>query len=321
LDAVYGLRWPDGWGVLGKVLERHPDGAVTRELTVKAGSAPVPGALVTLDTRVYQGDPQEALGISFEEVQISGELGIYPAWHIPGDPSAWVILVHGNAMTRRDSLRFLPALVESGVSVLVPSYRNDEVAPRNDDGELTYGKEEWRDLEAAVAFALARGAESIAIEGLSMGGAVVSAFLLESPLAGQVAGVILDSPVLDFERSVEHQAADENLPLVPLPLPPTLVTTAEWWASIRFGIDWDDTRYLERANEFHVPMLIIHGTADDTVPVATSKELTTLRPDLVMDAYFVEDAGHVASWNLRPEEYERRLLAFLQAISLIPSSE
>ena len=314
-DGVFGVRWEGGWGVLGAISGRTPDGAVTREFTHQAGTGLAPGTLVSVGSQVYPEDPLFGRGIPFEEVDIAGEGGMYPAWFVPGRGSTWFVFVHGNSMARSDALRILPAIAGAGLPVLVPSYRGDPGAPDAPDGRLTYGKREWRDLEAAVRYALDNGAQSVVLEGMSMGGAVVMAFLLESPLAAAVSAVVFDAPLLDFERTVEFQAGNETIPFLGLPLPGTLVETAEWLAARRFGVDWAYTRYLDRARELRQPILLIHGTEDEDVPIATSEELARLRPDLVREFYAVPGAGHVEAWNVNATEYERRVLAFIAANS------
>jgi pimeloyl-ACP methyl ester carboxylesterase len=201
--------------------------------------------------------------------------------------------------------------------VLVPTYRGVEGAPEDPDGRLTYGKREWRDLEAAVRYAVDHGATAVVLEGMSMGGAVVAAFLLESDLAPQVTGVIFDSAALHFEASVDLQAGDEELPVLGLPLPDVLVETAKWMTEFRFDVDYDYTNYLAQAGELGIPILLIHGTDDDVVPVDTSEELARLRPDLVRDLYVVTGAGHVEAWNTDPAEYERRVLAFITGLGAL----
>ncbi len=314
-EGTFGLTWEGGSGILGPIRGVGNDGSVTREFEPGSGAPPSVGTLAEWDSKVYPVDPLTGLGIEFQEVTFAGELGDYPAWYIPGNGTTWFIFVHGNGMTRRDSLRMLPSLVEAGLPVLVPTYRNDEGAPSNMRDRLTYGKEEWRDLESAVDYALANGAESVVVEGLSMGGAVVSAFLRESPLAVRVKGVILDSPVLDFEAVVEFQAEDSRLPLVGLPLPVTLLNSAEFLAERRFGIDWGYTDYFPTRQPG--PTLLIHGDEDGVVPIATSDAFAAMWPEANIDYWRVPGAGHVESWNTDPAEYERRMLALLASLGVV----
>lgn len=310
-DGTFGLAWDGGYALLGAILDESGD-RVTREFGVIQGEPPAAGARAEVDARIYAGEP----GGDISEVSYRGELGDYPAWFVAGERDTWFIFVHGNSMTRGDGLRMLPTAVEAGMPALVITYRNDGGAPEDPGGRLTYGKHEWRDVEAAVQYALNEGASSVVIEGMSMGGGIVTAFLLESELATKVAGVILDAPMLDFDAAVEHQAKEERLPLVGLPLPGTLVSTAEWLAGRRFGVDWDYLDYLDRAGELDAPILLIHGGDDDDVPLATSERLAEARPDLVRDFYVAEGAGHAESWNADPEEYRRRMLAFFAMLAI-----
>ncbi len=310
-DGVFGIAWDGGWGTVGSITSTTSDGAVTREFHYHAGAALAEGMHASLNSHVYQGDPLSGLGIPFEDVRFDGPLGQYPAWYVRGDSSTWFIFVHGNGMRLGDALRIIPAVSAAGFPVLVPTYRNDPGAPEDPSGRLSYGKNEWHDLEAAVRYALDHGARSVVIEGVSMGGAVTVAFLLESPLAEKVSGVVLESPLLDFDASLEYQARSESLPLVGLPLPGTLVDAAQWIAARRFGVDWNYTNYLPRLGGLKPPILLIHGADDENVPVSTSRELAKRRPDLVTEFWVVPGAAHVEGWNARPAEYERRVVAFL----------
>jgi pimeloyl-ACP methyl ester carboxylesterase len=76
-------------------------------------------------------------------------------------------------------------------------------------------------------------------------------------------------------------------------------------------VNWDETDYLAQSNELHAPMLIFHGTNDDSVPLATSQKLAILRPDIV--TLVTTDASHVRSWNESPGEYRSAIIEFLLA--------
>ena len=69
------------------------------------------------------------------------------------------------------------------------------------------------------------------------------------------------------------------------------------------------------------PILLFHGTADATVPVATSDALAAARPDLVKTYERVPGAGHVRSWNLAPVRYEQDVRAFLARLPAAPAGQ
>lgn len=310
-DGIWGLEWRGGYGQVGAV-RSSGGGVVVRDFTHLTGSELTIGTLVDLDERAFPQDPAVGLGIHFEEVTYEGELGSYPAWFVDGDGSTWVILVNGNAMTQRDGLRLLSIVTELGYPSLTITYRNDEGAPEDPRGMLRYGLTEWRDVQAAVRYAIDSGATDVVLAGFSMGGGIVVNFLYRSSLADLVRSVILEAPMLDFGRTVDFQASREELPFIGLPLPRSLTAVAKWLADLRFGVDWGALDYLEDVDRLEVPILLFHGTEDLDVPEATSAELAAARPDLVEYAR-VARAAHMECWNVDPDAYAEAVAAFLGA--------
>src|SRR5215211_1108231 len=230
--GVWGMQWPTGYGQVTTIMARG-QGTVTRAFHQLTGRPLAAGAGVALDNKAFPQNPRVGLGLPFQDVTYPGPLGSYPAWLVPGARDTWAILVHGNAMDRLDTIKVVPALHRLGLPVLMISYRNDAGAPPDPTGMLRYGRTEWQDLAAAAQYALGHGARRLLLVGYSMGGAIVISFLERSPLAGRVAGVVVDSPMTDFGRAVDHGASRQRLPLVGLPLPQSLT---------------DVSRQLERAN-------------------------------------------------------------------------
>jgi hypothetical protein len=136
-----------------------------------------------------------------------------------------------------------------------------------------------------------------------MGGGIVVSFMYRSPLVDRVSAVILDSPMLSFEKSVDWGGKQRNLPDI-------LTQTAKWIAHKRFDIAWDELDYLASVDRLDVPVLLFHGDADETVPVATSDQLADERPDIVTYLRF-DGAPHVGNWNADPERYEAAIRDFL----------
>ena len=76
----------------------------------------------------------------------------------PHESRTWAIMVHGRGATRQEGLRAVRPARELGLTSLLISYRNDGLAPSAQDGRYGLGSTEWRDVEAAIEFALAHGA-------------------------------------------------------------------------------------------------------------------------------------------------------------------
>jgi alpha-beta hydrolase superfamily lysophospholipase len=306
--GVWGIQWPTGYGQLTRIVARGHR-TVTRDFRQVTGSPLVAGTRVALDNKAFPNNPSVGLEMPVHDVAYQGPLGSYPAWFVPGQRDTWAILLHGNSMDRLDIIKIVPSLHRLGLPVLLISYRNDPGAPRDPSGMLRYGQTEWQDLAAAVQYAHSHGAHSVMLVGYSMGGGIAASFLERSPLATRVSGVILDSPMLDFSRAVDLGAAQQRLPLVGLPLPQSLTDVAKRIAGYRYGVDWSSLDYLRGAAMLHAPILLFQGTADRTVPAATSDELAGTARDVTYVR--APGADHLDSWNLDPARYDRAVQAFV----------
>jgi hypothetical protein len=247
------------------------------------------------------------LGRSVDEVEFSSDIGALRGWFVPGTSDTWAIFVHGKGAPRTETLRLLRTTARLGYPGLVIDYRNDPGAPRSSDGFYRFGQTEWKDLEAAVAYAKDHGARDAVVVGYSMGGGIALNFLYQSRLATTVRGLILDSPMIDFGETVNLEARNRGIPSF-------LTAVAKKISSSRFDIDWDQWNYLSSSDRIAVPVLIFHGKKDPSVPVSTSRALAERRRDIVT-LVEVPEGGHVESWNVDPRRYELAVAEFLIKIS------
>ena len=203
---------------------------------------------------------------------------------MPGTSPTWVIAVHGRGGSRAEALRVVPALHEAGLPVLAVTYRNDFGAPASPDGLFHLGDTEWRDVEAAVRYALANGARDVVLYGWSLGGAIVGQFLGRSGEADEVVGVVLDAPVTSWTRTLELQSRNRG---VPTQLVPVAELVSDWRADLEFG----RFELAERPPAHKPPTLLFHGAADGTVPVSASRELAEASHALGWPLTYVEEIG------------------------------
>ena len=139
-----------------------------------------------------------------------------------------------------------------------------------------------------------------------MGGGIIVNYQLQSELAVNTIGIILEAPMLNFVKTVDKGAAERSVPV-------PITFFAKMFSTIRFKVDWNGMDFLPRADELTVPILLIHGDADDTVPVETSVEFASKLPELT-ELHTFKNAGHAASWNLYTQEYERLVETFVKRI-------
>ncbi|MEV7091056.1 hypothetical protein AB0O07_35225 [Streptomyces sp. NPDC093085] len=301
----YGIEGGGAHAVVGPVLEGVPHAAdtVVRRLERVNHGTLVPGTRVRLTPQTYTGDPRTALGLAHQDVWVPGELGSLPAWFVPGPRDTWVITVHGLGTTREHPLNVLEFLAAQRLPVLDLGYRGDPGAPRSPDGLNHLGDSEWRDLDAAIRYAVRFGAERVVLHGWSTGASMALHAVGNSALSERVSGLVLDSPVLDWEATVRALASARR---VPGPLLPLAVRSAQGRAQLH------GDRLLEAADprNLHVPTVIFHGPGDTIAPWGPSRELAAHRPDLVT-LHTVDNAPHGAMWNADPDRYEELLRRFL----------
>jgi pimeloyl-ACP methyl ester carboxylesterase len=301
--GVYGLEWSGGQAVAGVVVDSDDD-TVTRRLRAVRGYL-VPEMEIGIEANVFSGDPAQAFGIPFADVDVPSELGPMPAWSIPGKGDTWAIVVHGINSTPQVGLRMVPGLHRAKLPTLLITYREDLGAPPSPDGFHHMGLTEWRDLQAAARYALDHGARRLILVGYSMGGAIVTQFMQHSPLAPRVRGLVLDAPALDWQRILEFNSTEMGLPgFMALPV--------EWAIGARIDVDWEDLNALQHSEAFQLPILLFHGDEDKVVPISISEDFAAELPRWVT-YYSVPEAGHVEAWNVNRGLYERRLAAFLQS--------
>lgn len=304
----WGLKSLESYNQVSRVISEAND-SVLRQLVILT-RPPEVGASVLVDPYAYPANPLLAHGIEYREVRFPAPLGNFHAWLTDGDSETWAILVHGQGSSREQLLRILPTLVESGYPTMTITYRNDRHMPPSPSGYYQFGADEWEDLEAAVTFALSNGAEDVVLVGYSMGGAIVVSFLYNSVVTDTVRGVILDSPALHFDRTVDFNGAQEQV--IGVPLPNVLTTSAKALTALRFGIDFSTMNHLDQAGELptSTPVLLLHGSDDTSVPVSISDDFAEARPDIV-EYHVFHGAMHVRLWNHDPERYETVVRDFL----------
>ncbi|WP_329387101.1 hypothetical protein OG625_29690 [Streptomyces sp. NBC_01351] len=303
--GTYGLDAPGVHAVVGPVLteaEHDPDTVVRRLLSVTHGSLD-PGTRVRLTPQVHLGNPRTALGLDHADVDVPGELGGLPAWFVPGARDTWVITVHGLGSSREHPMVVMPFLNRQRMPVLDLAYRGDLGAPASPDGLGHLGESEWRDVDAAIRYALRYGARRVILHGWSTGATMALHAAERSALADRISGLVLDSPVLDWHTTLRRLAAARHTPALVLPL---AVRAAEG----RAGLRADRRPPGADPGALRMPVLIFHGPDDTLAPWEPSRRLAAARPDLV-HLHTVREAEHGAMWNADPAGYEEALRRFL----------
>ncbi|MFF0392618.1 alpha/beta hydrolase [Kitasatospora sp. NPDC004615] len=299
----YALEWDEGGhAVVGEVLGSG-GGRVTRRLERAEYGTLAVGTEVRITARVLTGDPRSALGLDFVETAVVGELGAFPAWRTPGIRGTWAVLIHGAAADRSQALPVLRLLHSLRMPTLTVTYRGDAGAPASPDGLAHFGETEWQDIDAAIRTALDLGAGKVVLCGWSIGATIALHTAAHSAHRGQIGGLVLDSPVLDWEESVRRAAGWFGAS-------PMLAELGTLAAQGRTGVDLAGFARISSGADLASPALLLQSPDDPLTPWAAARRFASERDDLV-SLHPVPHAQHAALWNADPAGYTEALRRFL----------
>lgn len=311
-DGVVGFQHLNGYLRLTGSGEPTDDGATTRGFEVVAGIPPAAGDRGDVQAYAFPDDPT-VVRRDVEEVWAPGPLGDLSGWWFPGDDEVdrdVVVFVHGRGASRAETLRGVEVVLEeTGRSALVVTHRNDPEAPSSPDGFNHFGDTEWLDLQAWLSWlAGAHEPRSVTLYGYSQGASIVAACLQRCTGTGTVTGAILDSPLLSMHETLVLQAQGRDIP--DPAIGPLLVATKAV-STLRGGPDFANLEHVDRLAELDLPLLVLHGREDSTVPFAPAAALAEADPEQV--TFVPYDGEHVRAWNVDRDAYADAVTTFLSA--------
>ncbi|MEB4616188.1 alpha/beta hydrolase family protein, partial [Leucobacter sp. M11] len=287
------------------------DNWVRRELVTVDRGELRPGIPVSLGSAWYW-HPRE-LGYPCVDTVVQLPLGPAPAWSVPAakDRGRYAIHVHGRGAHRRETIRGLPPFAKAGYHSMIVSYRNDGEAHPGAAARYALGAEEWRDVEAAIEVAVGRGAREIVLVGWSMGGTIALQTWRNSRFRDLIRGIALDSPALDWEELLRHQAGFYHLPDPVVESALGLMASGRVRSGSADGLDFAALNPIEWAEELTVPVLMQTSPGDTFVPDGPAVRFAAARPDLITHRR-IENAEHVRVWNRDPAGWEDAVSQWLR---------
>jgi len=236
-----------------------------------------------------------------------------------------VVCVHGAGRDRRAWLRHLPFLRRAGFGVLQFDCRehgNSDVRGRG----LGYTTREHVDVQHAVAFArTSLGYARIVLLGTSQGASssILAACcsttpMMSSPNTATVDAVIAENPFAT-KRSLVYSVGSSVFGVCPTPLRPfRALLLKALWMSVEYrlyrgmGISAGEVPDpLDVIHRLPCPLLLMHGTRDEITPDTESQRLLNQASE-PKSLWLAPGAEHTALYDFFPEEFERKILHFLE---------
>lgn len=246
-----------------------------------------------------------------EKVEIESFDGLrLRALYLPAENAkCTAILMHGYRSERLwDFAGAYRLLHEYGCNLLVPWQR----AHGESEGKtICMGIRERRDCADWARYIEKRlGKElPIVLEGMSMGAATVL-MAVGQPLPQNVRGVVADCGFSSVYREFGHVMKRR----IKLPLHP-MIDVCSLLCRLFFGFGYKDYTTTEALRESKLPVLLIHGEADNFVPAYFSKENYEASAAEDKTLVLVPGAGHGCSFLIDPERCKREIFAFYDRVT------
>ncbi|MBI1871428.1 MAG: alpha/beta fold hydrolase [Chlamydiae bacterium] len=218
--------------------------------------------------------------------------GIIPQPH----SNAAIIVCHGYPFDKGNVLP-IAKFLHSEYNLLLFDFR----AMGESEGRMTtLGYHETKDVQAALDFLERKGIQKIGILGFSLGASVA----LLSVSDERIKAVVADCPFASLDILLDEMF--QNLFFLKQPFKAILKKLARSVLKINFS----QISPLKSVSNTSTPILLIHGDEDSQIPHSHSLLLKKANPKIQF--WQVPEADHIQTYELYPEEYEKRVIKFLK---------
>jgi len=209
-------------------------------------------------------------------------------WWLPhADPNAPTLLyLHGTVNNLAQNLPKMEALRAAGFAVLAVDYRGWGLSTPMTPSErsiLQDAQLAWTELGRREPRAARR-----VIYGHSMGSGVAVDLASRLRAPGDYAALILESAFTSFDGVAQE---------------------AGWWGGLLARFNHEHFASLDKIRQVHAPLLMLHGSADDTVPMRLGQQLyAAAHPPKAWVS--IDGGGHADLQQIAPAQYQRALRRF-----------
>lgn len=230
-------------------------------------------------------------------------------WAVRSDQNfATIVLLHPLRGSRLTMLSRASLLHRHGYSVVMIDLQGHGESPGD---AITMGHEERHSASAAVQYAKeSANGRPVIVVGMSLGGA---SFLLSQQT--EVDGVILESVYPTITEAIHDRITSKMGSQLASVLGPILL----WQMELRLQLSRDDLEPIDQLSKLTCPVLMMSGSNDlHTTQPETQRMFDALKPRAIEEQqhelWFVNQAAHVDLYDFAAQEYEARVLSFLERI-------
>jgi pimeloyl-ACP methyl ester carboxylesterase len=259
------------------------------------------------------------LGLHFEEThfdvrdQRTGRPLRIAAWWIPAEssPTRTILLIHGRGDAKVGAIAWAPTLRALGWNILAIDLRGHGESGGTSTTAGYFERHDVMQVIDQLRAARPRQTQTLVIFGVSLGAAVGVATAV---MRDDIAALILESPFADYRLAV---AAHAKMQGYTGDAPRQIAVRIAEWIS---GADFNAVRPQDLMPKLTCPVMVIHAGDDPFVPpedAAAMADTLKTRENANDILWSIPEAGHVLGLaEVGPEEYRRRVAAFLDRIAV-----
>ncbi len=244
----------------------------------------------------------ENVNLPYEDVWLSvskkkGKLEQIHGWWIPAnshrsDFQGVLLYLHGNAVNIGANVEQAYRFHKLGFDVLLIDYRGYGLSTGNFPSEAQI----YQDVENVWNYLVYQrkiNPQNILIYGHSLGGAIAIELATRH---SEIAGLIIKSSFTSMQNMVNHQGGIYRF------FPIKLLLNQKFDS-------------MTKLRKLDIPILLIHGTEDVSVPAYMSEQLFAVTPAKIKDLYIVPGAGHNNVTTIAGDEYLNRINEFVNQLN------
>lgn len=265
---------------------------------------PLKGKLYTKYEEKSRKYIAEALKIPYEQItlKINRHKTLCARYYFVKEGAPTAIMAHGyRSVGIKDFSGGIQEALRLENNILIIDHQGHNLSSGK---TIAFGVTEKDDLMRWIDYINKRNNNpDIYLYGISMGGATV---LMASGLnlPSNVKGIVADCPYSSVKEEIKHTVDQMGIKF-------SLVYPFIYLSALIFArFDMKKGEAADYLKNCKVPVLIIHGSTDDIVPVTSSRKLKEKFPNLITYVE-IEDAPHGMSYFTDHEKYVTELEKFL----------
>ncbi len=225
-------------------------------------------------------------------------------YFLPANSDKVVLVVHGFAESHWQMQKYAEYFHQKNFNVLAVDNR---AHGKSEGGNIGFGFLEGRDIVKWVEFINKKIPNAkIILFGLSMGGTAVC-FASGTHELKNVQAVISDCAFANASNQIDHILKKYKLSLK------ILKKHLYSYAKRLYGLDVMQIDATRCVKDTKVPILFIHGLADEFVLPENLEVLYNSTPQNLRDKYLVEEAEHIMSYPVAGVLYEKKISDFIRS--------